>query len=794
MPRGATARKGRSARRATSDAAGVSKARSKTAADVLLAGASGSTSLTLSDRDAAWDSGAAEKAMTPAQLPDGHFWKDPDGDPKAKASYKLPFADPSGGSLTAVWKGVTASAGAVQGARGGVKIPSGDVAGVKAKVGAYYTKAAKQYKDDNIKPPWEANESAGQSAAFLLAYAETIVDAEGVLDPLYATGDDGDVLVGVGGSGPAMDSFLERLAFWEGELAMSGECSNCGHMAREHLGAENAGPCSMDDCDCQGMKEMTAAATVSMKFCVLRDAGDNFAAVTEGLAPEHATLVRLRLANLMLASAIELPEELQPASTLPERTPGADAPVIEQPTRSGNAASAAKWTAMFVPEGVLTDDGRCMAPGSISWRELPLTLSAMIETTEGGHIGAEVCGRIDRIWRDDAAGVIRAEGVFDSGEYGSEIARLVGEQTLRGISVDLAIHEYEIGARGDYFDADGNWASKEAAVDQEEPSILDLLLGPEEGEDTIFVVTKAVIGMTTVCPFPAFADSTISVAASLTAAADAATWTFTGQAGFTLVASKPDAPLELDTPQDIEESLTAAAAGMTPVSPPAEWFENPELEELTALTIDDDGRIFGHAWAWDTCHTGFQDVCVLAPHSEHDYAYFHLGEIVCEDGERVTCGKITFDTGHAGDRLSRADASAHYDHTGAVAADICVGEDEFGGWVAGALRPDVDAEKARAMRAAVLSGDWRNVNGNLELVALLAVNVPGFPVPRVKAIVAAGEPQTLLAAGTHRGMPELATLTDEQREAIDVLLERAQVRKVTLAEQIAALTARASGE
>ena len=36
----------------------------------------------------------------------------------------------------------------------------------------------------------------------------------------------------------------------------------------------------------------------------------------------------------------------------------------------------------------------------------------------------------------------------------------------------------------------------------------------------------------------------------------------------------------------------------------------------------------------------------------------------------------------------------------------------------------------RVLRALTPSGDWRGVNGNLELVSILAVNTPGFPVAR----------------------------------------------------------------
>jgi hypothetical protein len=78
---------------------------------------------------------------------------------------------------------------------------------------------------------------------------------------------------------------------------------------------------------------------------------------------------------------------------------------------------------------------------------------------------------------------------------------------------------------------------------------------------------------------------------------------------------------------------------------------------------------------------------------------------------------------------------------------VAVGEDAHGIWVAGALRPDVTADKVRALRASPLSGDWRRIGNNLELVAALAVNTPGFPIPRPSGLVASGHVQSLVASG-----------------------------------------------
>lgn len=168
------------------------------------------------------------------------------------------------------------------------------------------------------------------------------------------------------------------------------------------------------------------------------------------------------------------------------------------------------------------------------------------------------------------------------------------------------------------------------------------------------------------------------------------------------------------------------ASGVIPVHPSVEWFDDPQLKRLTRWTVEDSGRVYGHIAPWGQCHIGIQDACVMAPKSMSNYAYFMLGRLRCEEGCRVDVGAITFDTGHADKRLNARAAAAHYDNTGSVAADVVMGEDEFGIWVAGALRPTLSDEQIRVIEAAKPSGDWRGVDGKLEMIATLLVNTPGF--------------------------------------------------------------------
>lgn len=221
------------------------------------------------------------------------------------------------------------------------------------------------------------------------------------------------------------------------------------------------------------------------------------------------------------------------------------------------------------------------------------------------------------------------------------------------------------------------------------------------------------------------------------------------------------------------EEMEALVAAI-PVKPPAEWFELPKLDGPTPMTVTDDGRIFGHAAVWGTCHLGNPrgaGVCVQPPRSQSDYGLFHLGEVETASGARVPVGQITLDTGHAPLGASARNAAAHYDHTGTCAADVVVGEDEHGIVFSGALRPDMTPERARTLMGSKISGDWRGG----ELVGLLAVNVPGFPVPRARLVASADgvdEVLALVAAGVVVEPSPFAGLRPEA--VVEILAARAE--------------------
>ncbi len=346
-------------------------------------------------------------------------------------------------------------------------------------------------------------------------------------------------------------------------------------------------------------------------------------------------------------------------------------------------------------EGVETADGRMFEIGQVSARPLPLPLMLQDTNPEwGGHAGARFVGAItelDHDPRDPTRWVGR--GRLAATAVGREAEAQI-RAGLRGVSVDASADDVVYDVR---------------EVDTSGFPI-----------DVLVRYSQATIMGATVTPFPAFEQCVI--------------W-FDDEPEPERVSTTHGTEIpRVDEPQVVDDGLPMLiAAGGGPLRPPAAWFEDPQLDGPTPLTVMPDGRIYGHIADWRTCHTGYPGACITAPHSPSGYAYFHTGEIVTAEGSRIAVGQITLATGHAADDLDYRATLAHYDDTGTAAADVRVGEDAHGIWCAGAVRPGLSDEQIRALCAAAPSGDWRQVNGYLELVAILQVNVPGFPIPRPHA-------------------------------------------------------------
>jgi hypothetical protein len=266
---------------------------------------------------------------------------------------------------------------------------------------------------------------------------------------------------------------------------------------------------------------------------------------------------------------------------------------------------------------------------------------------------------------------------------------------------------------------------------------------PEESDYQCWVrYTNLTIGAATIVATPALQQAVITLAS----------------------VDLPETPIAVANAQ-AQTSIAAAAHRPSLLEqPPAAWFESPQFHVgdprlirqrggslACPLTVTDDGRVFGHVSYWGAEHTGARDPRtgkpITTPRSPH-YGYFMTGVRQVDSGLEVPVGQLTMGCGHAAPSLTGPRATAHYRPAaahydggyGAVqVADVCAGEDDFGIWVAGAIRPEVPEDDVRKFKALALSGDWRTYGGALHMVAALAVPVPGFPISRTDVLVAAAE-------------------------------------------------------
>lgn len=547
----------------------------------------------------------------------------------------------------------------------------------------------------------------------------------------------------------------------DGNIDGSAVCANpdCGHLASSHLNddtnGENTGACQMTNCACLGMQVESQPNTGT------GDGGGQ----NVGAQPSSGS------------------QELAPVNTTPDAPmpPGPGhaetAPNLNEPPQipGGENMGPAFTIPVMVIEGQPTGDGRQIAPGALSWRVPPLPLMGLATEThdpEGfdQNDPAVLCGRIDSLERQPGEGdtqVIVAKGFYlpnDDGQYFADLTQAMGRC---GISADIAVsqEEIEIGE----VDQDG-WPTDMTAVLTE-----GQIMGCTQVPFPAFEGAYIVLGDGTVSmPIPAEHEGTPVTAAGIH-------WMTYEQC------ERCDQGLEV---------IVASGAG--PVAPPREWFENPNFQVgdgrvaeifdrrgqrtvagkyACPLTITDEGRVYGHLAPWGVCHIG-KPGCVTAPKSGTDYAFFKRGQhIVCADGSKVRVGTLTVDAGHASLRDSPTAAMAHYDNIALAAADVNAGEDEHGIWIAGAIRPTATQEQIRALRASSISGDWRSLGGSLELVAALAVPVPGFP----HAVVAGAHEEALVAAGAsamyrlkHPVVPEAETGDVALRHALAPLLTQAR--------------------
>lgn len=412
---------------------------------------------------------------------------------------------------------------------------------------------------------------------------------------------------------------------------------------------------------------------------------------------------------------------------------------------------ARRWRGVLVRENEQTGDGRVIAPGALEWAELPLPLAFLVDGDQ--HVmpsTAPVIGNIDRIERqgDDVWGW----GTIDttiSDDGADLVARLEAGTAPGGARWPLSI------------DAD-DWVVEIIATEPDGEEMPLLLIASGRGPLRDLGALRAAAGD----PDPGDGQPVLFENSSGAIIERATHLRIRGVTACS-VAAFAAAYLELDPEAEVEPvpesepgeqpapipDAVVAAADL--VSPPAEWFAEPEPEDgddrlveqpdgtrAVPLTITDDGQVYGHVAAWGACHVGFLDACVSPPESASGYALYNLGAVHASGGASggtiYATGPLVVNCDHAPGYASAVEARDHYAHAGMAWADVHMTAGAFGPWFAGALRPGVTPEQVRVLRALSPSGDWRpDGRGGLELVAVLAVNTPGFPIAR-EALAASG--------------------------------------------------------
>lgn len=554
-----------------------------------------------------------------------------------------------------------------------------------------------------------------------------------------------------------------------GDIEDNVECQNpnCGHLASAHQDlaeGENSGPCEMNGCECPGMVPPGEQVIGPDDNSAPQAAGDTTGGPNNVGGDEDMTS---RFADIPPAPEAP-PVEGAPASQLPVWNP--DPNVVTGPAFSIPVG----WF-----EGVETGDGRMIDPGALTWRVPPLPLM-FLDTSPHDPSGfspndpAELVGRIEEITVEDGTG--KAKGHFLNTEAGVDAAETLEQMGRMGVSIDVGSAEVEITGGLPIIEAPVPGGPVVVADDAEIPPMLEHLV---KGE---------VMGIT-MCPFPAFAGAYIVLGDGSDVPSEPMPAPTVEQAS---MAIRYVDSVECE-PCSRREAVVASSNGRTgsgvtllrerhavdgagPVAPPRAWFEDPKFgapgedprlrETIDArtglpsgryacpITITASGEYFGHVAQWGVCHQSpsflGKGQCVLAPRSRTGYSWFHgRGSVLTAEGDVLDVGRITADVGHAStsSSMTAAMAIAHYDNSGLCAAAVRAGEDDYGIWVHGAVHPSVSPEQVYTLRLCPPSGDWRPVGAGSELVAVLHVNEPGFPVAKAHIEQSTGRVTSLVAAG-----------------------------------------------
>jgi hypothetical protein len=443
-----------------------------------------------------------------------------------------------------------------------------------------------------------------------------------------------------------------------------------------------------------------------------------------------------------------------------------------------------KFQTMLAPIGLPTGDGRRFKAGGITLADLPMAFE-WVRSREGGHDGAVGVGAVQKaavltVGQAVKDGWISAEAVkgMDSGLEAvwatGEMYDGVSREEMPRLAEDVAeaMHLMSQGTLGPSVDLDSFEGVPvfEGTEDEVTWDLIEQYMDENDGKEPRIelLITQGRVRAATLVSIPAFAETSRPLE---------------------LIAAEEDGEAASQS-----DALALVASVATQARPAALAFDMPALNGPTPITFDwENGTVYGHIATWQTCHVGYSDVCVTAPHDESGgYSWFNRFPVETEDGGTVWAGRLTVGGRHAGLELAASATMAAYDSK-TVAAHVRAYEDTHGIVLAGVLNPMLTETERQTLNRRRVSGDWRETPAGLSLVEVLALSPgprahsePGFPIPgtfsrsgRQVALTAALGPVEELGSIT-------VTLSDRDIERV---LERREARE---ARKLAAQTARAA--
>jgi hypothetical protein len=419
----------------------------------------------------------------------------------------------------------------------------------------------------------------------------------------------------------------------------------------------------------------------------------------------------------------------------------------------------------LLPEGWVSDagiafserleGGRDFTMTDWMWRDPGVATVPLMFMTRNdiGHFSAELVGFFTEITED--AGTIHSAGRFYDTEIGAQARDTLKDGRSFGISVDPGeATQVEEDFQCDEFDDDGFCVA---------------------GTYSLNFLVYEIIGAT-MTAMQGFPKAAIKLAASVAASASRSRAALADQVAGQLAATAGTPAAEIETP-------ARPAFDRMMLAPPVlgQPFLGGELADeflvdqgdgslAIPLTIEEP-YVYGHVARWGACHTGDPwgpGVCAGPEPSLSGYAYFHTGHVMCDNGTDVPTGVLTVGPEHAPAQAAPFAAADYYAAAANGWADVHAVDDDFGIFVCGVLRPGLTELDVRVLRALSLSGDWRSIGGNMEMIGALAVNGPGLPIkrelltasawkigtPALRASSINGEPRVLIAAGMVARCPE----------------------------------------